>query len=1467
MIQSAACPLGTKPVLGMVYSHKECNGTCDGLSTKCRLCFLVLFNYNKNYLIQLDKDDNIYIKLNNSAPAVITRHSKYFSYVTTTADQRRVPHLNKEYIFKTKKCECKFPALLSQYSQTDKSSCTDQTATYEVVLIATNASTITPPSQCKFVPPPVSSGPNSVLLTYNCTGLPRGVNTTLVFSANSTDPKCPDATTTVYIKPPPLDTLNLAMTRPLDMTCDYATGNLTFRVAAQPPMSATQYNGAIVVVKNTAGTDVTSKCLVDRYAAGFTVNCTKLPPDIYTLTVSVPNTQYPGDNTTTGIVNAYTVPTLQPAGPVLRTVCDGAPATFTFDVVSDLAILGVDLNVSTCTPTRFSTTTFNVTCTAITADTVVRVSGKYGSVLDGDECFSPPIVVLLDITYKPYIGIESIVAHDDDICPEADPQAGDVWFLVTTNVSAPLGINVTLYNTTNGAPYTKLDVVCTPTPIPNTDNTQFNVTCDDLPPGKYALEAQAISPVCNNPAALGRDTADVSVYPTPTLQPAGPVTRTVCDGEAATFTFDVFSDLDITGLVFNDTCDAVRHDNTNTIYNVTCTGITADTAVEVYAVYGDVQEGDECFSPPIVVLLDITYKPYIGIESIVAHDDDICPEADPQAGDVWFLVTTNVSAPLGINVTLYNTTNGAPYTKLDVVCTPTPIPNTDNTQFNVTCDDLPPGKYALEAQAISPVCNNPAALGRDTADVSVYPTPTLQPAGPVTRTVCDGEAATFTFDVFSDLDITGLVFNDTCDAVRHDNTNTIYNVTCTGITADTAVEVYAVYGDVQEGDECFSPPIVVLLDITYKPYIGIDSITPDGEHICPDVYPVEGDIWFNVTTNVSAPLGINVTLYNATDGAPYTKLDVVCTPTPMYNTDNTQFNVTCDNLPPGKYALEAQAMSEVCNDPAKLSDTTADVILYDYEIIAGPDLRTKKCEGEEASFLVNVTLIDLLPSDVTIEKLGLKGTDASAVACQAATPLGGNDWQYNCTGFKKGRTQLTFTSLTPSEPRCLTVDAINVSVWWKHPPAIDHIDTEVEYLCPNETPADADLTFMVNTTKCASLVTVRLIANGSDVTPPYTCSVEAVPNAKGCYKSWNVTCYDLPPGYEYVLEATPYSRGPLGCLGEPANSTDLATVSRLDYWVNAGPDQVLTPCIGSTLNWAVVNVTSNVLTSTEITVAPKSGAAGSCAYLRTLSSGVMRYNCSGLAEATTEIVAYGTTTAPKECLLQDSALVTISPVPCGGCYTRTLGYWKTHGDKIYPYMSTSISLWGTTFTDADLTTNDTPISCNKDKPDALRVLCVTGSGCSSGLNYGNLGKQCMAALINRRVTELCGSWPTCVSSVVYGTKNIAGRLSDCCEKKPTTKTAITSCITDIDAFNQDKDGISQSGGTCDLPTGGRANTTRSCNTYSDQFKTAGKSYTCPLGFCSPTGGFGRRLLDGEHEDHGFGRRLLGDDHDFWEALE
>jgi hypothetical protein len=192
----------------------------------------------------------------------------------------------------------------------------------------------------------------------------------------------------------------------------------------------------------------------------------------------------------------------------------------------------------------------------------------------------------------------------------------------------------------------------------------------------------------------------------------------------------------------------------------------------------------------------------------------------------------------------------------------------------------------------------------------------------------------------------------------------------------------------------------------------------------------------------------------------------------------------------------------------------------------------------------------------------------------------------------------------------------------------------------------------------------------------------------------------------------------------------------------------------------------------------------------------------------------------------------VPTVDTRGCFTRTIGYWSTHGEEMAPWVN--FQLWGQTFTQAGVTTG-APLSCASAKPDALRVLCVTGQRVCAD---AQLARQCIAAKVNLAITASCGSRDNC-----FKTGGLSeARLNACCgDTARPAAAAMASCIDDISAWNSDKTQVGTTCTTGKLPAAGPGATQKVCNDYGQAFSRL--TDTCTRGFCvAPSTLFGRRLL-------------------------
>ncbi|GBF89215.1 hypothetical protein Rsub_01932 [Raphidocelis subcapitata] len=381
-------------------------------------------------------------------------------------------------------------------------------------------------------------------------------------------------------------------------------------------------------------------------------------------------------------------------------------------------------------------------------------------------------------------------------------------------------------------------------------------------------------------------------------------------------------------------------------------------------------------------------------------------------------------------------------------------------------------------------------------------------------------------------------------------------------------------------------------------------------------------------------------------------------------------------------------------------------------------------------------------------------------------------------------------------------------------------------LCPG-TPSAAVSFAVVLTHAADNLDAVLLDSTSQQEVADAVC--DAVP-ADATNKNWAVSCTGAPVGGSYVVSVVATSaRGCTYDLG--ADASAVATVSAYDYTLNAGADISTFTCIGGGLGKATITVQA-----TGLSGAAFSAVAQGASCTQTAAPGVV-FECTGLPAGSTEVFV---TAIKSGCTLSDSVIVTVDVQPC--CYTRTIGYWSTHGEEMKPWLAAApIKLWGRSFSVDGMTASTTAKKCSSDSPDALRVLCVPGQkACSAA----QLARQCIGALVNERITAKCGNADNC-----FATANIdRARLNACCgESGPAPSGTVgQACINDVNAFNQDKSAIGNTCAASELPQGGPGVTQKVCNDYSTAFSKATATQFCEQGFCStsPTGVWGhRRLLD------------------------
>ena len=224
-----------------------------------------------------------------------------------------------------------------------------------------------------------------------------------------------------------------------------------------------------------------------------------------------------------------------------------------------------------------------------------------------------------------------------------------------------------------------------------------------------------------------------------------------------------------------------------------------------------------------------------------------------------------------------------------------------------------------------------------------------------------------------------------------------------------------------------------------------------------------------------------------------------------------------------------------------------------------------------------------------------------------------------------------------------------------------------------------------------------------------------------------------------------------------------------------------------------------------------------------------------------------------------------------GCVARGPGYWMTHSNDVQKVIAAAdgaaLKLWGVTFRAADVTYAD-PLSAAaklakakavavkgraaakavpleavakmcKDSAtaDALRALCVTSAKCE----LAKLGRQCMAALINKAVSSKAGDWAACSASIVYGGQNAEQWLTECCgaERPAALSPDVKRCMPALELINADADNGDATNAL--YPNGKPATSSKACNDYIQQHQKP--TFGCQKGFCSTaTTYFSRRLM-------------------------
>ncbi|GBF89213.1 sucrose synthase [Raphidocelis subcapitata] len=455
-------------------------------------------------------------------------------------------------------------------------------------------------------------------------------------------------------------------------------------------------------------------------------------------------------------------------------------------------------------------------------------------------------------------------------------------------------------------------------------------------------------------------------------------------------------------------------------------------------------------------------------------------------------------------------------------------------------------------------------------------------------------------------------------------------------------------------------------------------------------------------------------------------------------------------------------------------------------------------------------------------------------------------------------------------------------------------------VCPGVPSAEAKFT-VTTSSDTKSLTAVLLEAVTLKVVPGVTCTTT------GAGTAWAVSCPGAPVPGKYVVSLAATSA--LDCLYDlGVDNTAVVTLSRYNYVLDAGPDLSAVACVGylgqATITLAkYTGLSGATFTATPNAPAPaacvKSGATFKCTGLplgdtKVLRKWVSRFDLWPYVErfaldverelraelggkpdliignysdgnlvasllahrmfVTQCNIAHALEKTKYQdadikwwggcCTLEDDVIITVTSAPC--CYTRTHGYWSTHGEEMKPWLAaTPIQLWDRSFSAAGLTADNTFKACTTAPRDALRVLCVNGQKMCSA---AQLGRQCMAALVNARITAKCGDTNNCFTSTNSGAAKITqARLTECCGPSgpAPSGTILSTCITDVTAFNQDKASLGTTCAASELPQGGPGLTQKVCNDYISAFGNAGTTQTCEQGYCYVSSLFtssgGRRL--------------------------
>ncbi|GBF94905.1 hypothetical protein Rsub_08148 [Raphidocelis subcapitata] len=999
---------------------------------------------------------------------------------------------------------------------------------------------------------------------------------------------------------------------------------------------------------------------------------------------------------------------------------------------------------------------------------------------------TPPALQALVLTATP---------PTDEAC---NAQSGQLTFSVSASPNmAPAQSSGAVLAVTNEATGAAVQG-CTSTP----SAAGFLVACTGLADGQYTLAVTVPNtqyPACPYATTV---TGTVTLIPAASLAAAGDAQDLTTDQCTDSTSYQVTLNAANTGAITPaDGCTLdtdARTAGTGAVSFI-CGPLARATPYSL--VFTAASTSSEC--APVTATVAIT-PPALEAIALTATppSDEAC---DAQSGQLTF----SVAASPAMSAAQYNgavlaVTNKATGAAVQG-CTSTP----SAAGFEVACAGLADGQYTLAVTVPNTQYAACPYATTVTGAVTLIPTASLAAAGDAQDLTTDQCTDSTSYQVTLNAANTGAITPaDGCTLdtdARTAGTGAVSFI-CGPLARATPYSL--VFTAASTSSEC--APVTATVAITPPALEAIAlTATPPTDEACD---AQSGQLTFSV----AASPAMSAAQYNGAVLVVTSKAtgDAVqgCTSTPSA----ARFQVACSGLADGKYKLAVTVPNTQypgCPHTGAVTGTVSIIAAPGFAITDLPAAQTI-CRATTTSFKFTATGA----GD------GLVYTYSPAGGANCGQP--NKNSVVTCSGVGATVSVSAIAHYGQAQGEDCTTQALSVPLTVAYDPTVTATSvtaTSPAALCPAV--PSAAVSFAVTTSSAAASLTAVLLQKRSQApVSGVTCTTS------GAGRQWVVSCPGAPVGGSYVVSLAATSA--LGCTYDlGVDSSAVATVSAHDYALDAGADLSTFACIGS-LGKATVTVKATGLSGATFTAVPK--APATCGAPQITAAGVV-FECTGLPAGATEVVV---TAVKTGCTLTDSVIITTAIEAC--CYTRTIGYWSTHGEEMRPWLAaTPIQLWGRTFTASSMTASNTALTCNSDKPDALRVLCAPGQKVCSA---AQLGRQCMAARVNLLITSKCGNANNC-----FRTANInRARLFACCgESGPApSAAAVQACINDVDGFNQDKNALGNTCAASELPQGGPGLTQKVCNDYSTAFSKATATQFCVQGFCSTssTGVWGRRRL-------------------------